>query len=64
MAHDIFHTAVYENLRSTAGLESRTWVRPKYPNIVLGFTFRFNTKAAKEKGGAISGEAGFEGKEF
>lgn len=64
VAHDIFHTAVYENLRSTAGLESRTWVRPKYPNIVLGFTFRFNTNAAKEKGGAISGEAGFEGKEF
>ena len=63
-AHDIFHTAVYENLRSTAGLESRTMVRPKFPNIVLGFTFRFNTSPAKEKGGAITGEAGFEGKEF
>lgn len=64
VAHDVFHTAVYENVRSTSGLESRTWVRPKYPNIVLGLAFRFNTSAAKEKGGAISGEAGFEGKEF
>ncbi len=64
VAHDIFHTAAYENIRSTTGLESRTWVRPKYPNIVLGLTFNFNTSAAKEKGGAISGEAGFEGKEF
>ncbi|MBQ0007057.1 MAG: TonB-dependent receptor [Alistipes sp.] len=62
--HDIFHTAVYENFRSTAGLESRTVVRPKFPNILLGITFRFNTTPAKEKGGAITGEAGFEGKEF
>ena len=64
VAHDVFHTAVYENIRTTAGLESRTWVRPKYPNIVLGLTFLFNSSAAKEKGGAISKEAGFEGKEF
>lgn len=64
VAHDIFHTAVYENIRSTQGLESKTWVRPKYPNVVLGLTFRFNTSAAREKGGSISSEAGFEGKEF
>ena len=64
VVHDIFHTAVYENFRSTAGIESRTMVRPKFPNILLGLTFRFNTTPAKEKGGAITGDAGFEGKEF
>lgn len=64
VAHDVFHTAVYESLRQTPDLISSTIVRPKYPNIILSMTFRFNTAAAKEKTGAISGDAGFEGKEF
>lgn len=64
VAHDFLHTAVYENTRSTAVLESHTWVRPRYPNIILGLTFNFNTSASREKTGAISKDALFEGKEF
>lgn len=64
VAHDVFHTAVYQSLRQTTDLISSTVVRPRYPNLILSMTFRFNSAAAKEKSGAISGDAGFEGKEF
>lgn len=63
VAHDVFHTAKYENFRSTMSLESHTTVRPTYPNIVAGLTFTFNSKV-KEKSGAISTDAGFDGKDF
>ena len=63
VAHDVLRTAVYENTRTTADLESHTKVRPVYPNIVFGLTFNFN-HVSKEKSGAISTDALFEGKAF
>ena len=63
VAHDLFHTAKYENLRTTACLESHTIVRPQYPSITFGAVLTFNSKP-KEKSGAISADASFDGKDF
>lgn len=64
VAHDFLHTAVYENTRQTSALTSHTWVRPRYPNIILGLTINFNSSTSRDKSGAITKDALFEGKEF
>lgn len=61
--HDVFHTARYNNTRVAPGLESYTYVRPKYPNVALSLTFNFNSNM-KEKQGAVSGGAQFTGSDF
>lgn len=39
--------------------------RPKYPNIVFSLTYSFNAEGQhKDKGGAVSSGALFEGKDF
>ncbi len=64
VAHDIFHTARYHSLRTSAFLSSETWVRPTYPNIVFSVSYHFRQPSAKAKEGAISKEAEFVGKDF
>ena len=64
VAHDIFHTARYHSLRSSALLRSETWVRPTYPNIVFSVSYRFRQPSAKAKEEALSKEAEFVGKDF
>lgn len=64
VAHDIFHTARYHSLRSSAFLSSETWVRPTYPNIVFSVSYHFRQPTSKAKEGAISKEAEFVGKDF
>ena len=64
VAHDIFHTARYHSLRTSALLSSETWVRPTYPNIVFSVSYRFRQPSAKAKEGALSKEAEFVGKDF
>lgn len=64
VAHDIFHTARYHSLRTSAFLSSETWVRPTYPNIVLSVSYHFRQPTSKAKEGAISKEAEFVGKDF
>lgn len=63
-AHDIFHTARYHNLRTAALLNSETWVRPTFPNIVFSVSYRFRQATAKAKEGALSQDAEFTGKDF
>ena len=62
--HDIFHTARYHSLRTSALLSSETWVRPTFPCIVFTVSYRFRQPSAKAKEGAISKEAEFVGKDF
>lgn len=64
VAHDIFRTARYENSRVSPTLISNTYVRPKYPNIILSLTYNFNAGSHKERSGAVSTGALFEGKDF
>ncbi len=63
VAHDIFRTAKYNNYRISETLQSRTMVRPKYPNILLSLTYTFNSRP-KEHSGAVSSGARFDGKDF
>lgn len=62
--HDIFHTARYHSIRTSALLSSETWVRPTFPCIALSVSYRFRQPSAKAKEGAISKEAEFVGKDF
>ncbi len=62
--HDVFHTARYHSLRTSALLRSETWVRPSFPCIALSVSYRFRQPNAKAKEGAISKEAEFVGKDF
>ena len=67
VARDIFHTARYHSLRTTALMSSETWVRPTYPNIVLSVSYRFlnaSQPSAKAKASALSKDAEFVGKDF
>lgn len=64
VAHDVFHTARYHSLRTSALLSSETWVRPTYPNIVFSISYRFRQPTAKAKSGALSNDAEFVGKDF
>lgn len=62
VAHDVFHTARYYNIRETDGLMSVTRVRPKYPNFIISLSYRFN--ASNKKAAGVSSDSLFEGKEF
>lgn len=62
VAHDVFHTAKYCNIRETDGLTSVTRVRPKYPNFIISLSYRFN--ASNRKAAGVSSDSLFEGKEF
>jgi outer membrane receptor protein involved in Fe transport len=62
--HDMFRTAKYYSSRISPTLVSETFVRPKYPHIVLSITYTFNSSGNKEKSGAVSSGAMFEGKDF
>ncbi len=62
--HDMFRTAKYYSSRISPTLVSETFVRPKYPHIVLSLTYTFNSSGSKEKSGAVSSGAMFEGKDF
>ena len=64
VAHDIFHTARYHSLRTQTFLSSETWVRPTYPNIVFSISYHFRQPTTKAKGGALSSDAEFVGKDF
>ena len=64
VAHDIFHTARYHSLRTSALMSSETWVRPTYPNIIFSVSYHFRQPSAKAKEGALSKEAEFVGKDF
>ena len=63
VAHDVFHTARYYNIRETEGLTSITQVRPSYPNFLLSLSYSFNTTIKKPVD--VSNDTPlFEGKEF
>lgn len=62
--HDMFRTAKYYSSRISPTLTSETFVRPKYPHVVLSLTYNFNSTGHKEKSGAVSSGAMFEGKDF
>ena len=62
VANDVFHTAKYYNRRTSAGLSSETWVRPKYPNIVFSLSYIFNA-GGKHSSSTGSGSL-FEGRDF
>lgn len=62
--HDMFRTAKYYSSRISPTLVSETFVRPKFPHIVLSLTYTFNSSGNKEKSGAVSSGAMFEGKDF
>lgn len=64
VVHDMFRTAKYYSTRVSPTLISGTSVRPKYPHIVLSLTYSFNAGGHKEKSGAVSTGAVFEGKDF
>ena len=65
VAHDVFHTAKYHNRRWTDSLISETWVRPKYPNVVLSLSYHFNQKSTpKSQEGELSKDVEFVGKDF
>lgn len=63
VARDVFHTAKYYNRRSSEYLNSETWVRPKYPNIVVSISYSFNASGRSHSTSSSSGSL-FEGKEF
>ena len=62
VANDVFHTAKYYNRRSTVGLSSETWVRPKYPNVVFSLSYIFN--AGGKHSSSTGGGSLFEGRDF
>ena len=62
--HDMFRTAKYYSSRISPTLILETFVRPKYPHVVLSLTYNFNSAGNKEKTGAVSSGAIFEGKDF
>ena len=62
--HDMFRTAKYYSSRISPTLTSETFVRPKYPHVVLSLTYNFNSTGHKEKSGAVPYGAMFEGKDF
>ena len=62
--HDMFRTARYHSSRISPTLVSDTFVRPKYPHVVFALTYNFNSAGNKEKTGAVSSGAMFEGKDF
>lgn len=62
VANDIFHTARYYNRRMSDTLRSETWVRPKYPNILVSLSYSFNA-GGKHNNNTSSG-ALFEGSNF
>ena len=62
--HDMFRTARYHSSRISPTLVSDTFVRPKYPHVVFALTYNFNSAGNKEKTGAVSSGAVFEGKDF
>lgn len=64
VVHDIFRTAKYYSSRISPTLISHTYVRPKYPHIVLSLAYTFNSSPHKEKSGSVSSGAMFEGKDF
>ena len=64
VVHDIFHTAHYNSIRTSPSLVASTYVRPKYPNILLSLTYTFNVKGHKESSGKVSSGAMFDGKDF
>lgn len=64
VVHDMFRTAKYYSSRVSPTLVSETFVRPKYPHIVLSLSYTFNSSGHKEKSGAVSSGAVFEGKDF
>lgn len=61
VAHDVFHTARYYNIREAAGLKSITNVKPRYPNIVASISYNFN--ASSHKSSAVNTQL-FEGRDF
>ena len=63
VAHDILRTAKYTNFRISPTLNSTTYVKPKYPNIVLSIGYAFNTNQKTHTGAATKG-AIFDGKDF
>ena len=65
VANDVFRTAKYDNSLISPTLNSRTHVRPKYPNILLSLTYSFNADGQHKHGnGSVSSGALFEGKDF
>lgn len=62
VAHDIFHTAKYYNSRHSAYLTSRTWVRPRYPNISVSASYYFR-QTGKHTAGKMDALE-FVGKDF
>lgn len=62
--HDIFRTARYNNYRISKTLQSTTYVKPRYPNMMLSLSYTFNSAKQKEHQGAVSSGAMFEGKDF
>lgn len=61
---DIFRTAKYDNYRRSATLQSMTYIKPRYPNIMLSLGYTFNSAKQKVHSGAVSTGAMFEGKDF
>ena len=64
VAHNVLGTASYKNRRSSPGLISSTYVRPKYPNILFSVSYSFNVAGPKDGGKSVSSGGLFEGKDF
>ncbi len=64
VAHDLFRTARYHNIRKTATLISETFVRPRFPNIMLTLSYSFNSSGHKEQKKDNTAGSIFEGKDF
>ena len=62
VVQDVFRTAKYFNTRSAPGLESRTAIRPHYPNAILLLTWNFNSSSRKDA--SQQNVNLFEGKDF
>ena len=63
VVHDILRTAKYDNYRRSKTLQSMTYIKPRYPNIMLSLSYTFNSKQ-KQHSGKVSTGAMFEGKDF
>ena len=63
VVHDMFRTAKYDNYRISKTLQSKTYIKPRYPNIMLSLGYTFNSKQ-KQHSGKVSTGAMFEGKDF
>ena len=64
VAHNVLGTASYKNRRSSPGLISSTYVRPKYPNILFSISYSFNVAGPKDGAKSVSSGGLFEGKDF